>query len=288
VNDILLTGCNGQVGWELQRTLAPLGRVTALTRDSLNLVDADSIRAVLQAVRPHIIVNAAAYTAVDQAENETALVRQVNELAPGILAEEAKRLDALLVHYSTDYVFDGKNSGSYTEQDVTNPLNVYGRTKLAGEMAIQSSGCRYLIFRTSWVYGLRGKNFLRTILRLAETKSELRIVADQIGAPTWSRMIAEATSAAVANKTVIEGLFHLTSAGSVSWHGFTQAILELTAQMRERNPILTAIPSSEYPQLAKRPLNSRLSCDLLDQSAGLRLPDWHDALRLCLDSAEVA
>jgi len=288
VNNILLTGCNGQVGWELQRTLAPLGRVTALERGALDLADADSIRTVLREVRPHIIVNAAAYTAVDQAENEATLALQVNGIAPGIMAEEAKRLGTLLVHYSTDYVFDGSKSSCYTEQDATNPLSTYGRTKLAGEIAIQSSGCRHLIFRTCWVYGLRGKNFLRTILRLADTRDELRIVADQVGAPTWSRMIAEATASALAAKTATEGLFHLASAGSISWHGFTQAILELTGQMRVRNPTLTAIPSSDYPQLAVRPLNSRLSCDLLEQTAGLRLPDWHDALKLCLGSTEVA
>jgi len=288
VNSILLTGCNGQVGWELQRTLAPLGRVTAIDRNALDLADADSIRAVLSEVRPRIIVNAAAYTAVDQAENEATQALLVNGQAPGVMAEEAKRLGALLVHFSTDYVFDGNKNGCYVEQDVTNPLNTYGRTKLAGELAIQSSGCRYLIFRTCWVYGLRGKNFLRTILRLAETKDELRIVADQCGAPTWSRMIAEATAAALATRTVAEGLFHLASTGSVSWHGFTQAILELTEQMRPRNPTLTAIPSSDYPQSAVRPLNSRLSCDLLEQAAGIRLPDWKDALRLCLGGAATA
>ncbi|MBI5923601.1 MAG: dTDP-4-dehydrorhamnose reductase [Betaproteobacteria bacterium] len=288
MNSILLTGCNGQVGWELQRTLAPLGRVTAIDRNALDLADADSIRAVLSEVRPRIIVNAAAYTAVDQAENEATQALLVNGQAPGVMAEEAKRLGALLVHFSTDYVFDGNKNGCYVEQDVTNPLNTYGRTKLAGELAIQSSGCRYLIFRTCWVYGLRGKNFLRTILRLAETKDELRIVADQCGAPTWSRMIAEATAAALATRTVAEGLFHLASTGSVSWHGFTQAILELTEQMRLRNPTLTAIPSSDYPQSAVRPLNSRLSCDLLEQAAGIRLPDWKDALRLCLGGAATA
>jgi dTDP-4-dehydrorhamnose reductase len=288
VNHILLTGCNGQVGWELQRTLAPLGRVTAVERSALDLADADSIRAMLREVRPHVIVNAAAYTAVDQAESEAALAMQVNGMAPGIMAEEAKRLGALLVHYSTDYVFDGRKSSCYTEQDATNPLGTYGRTKLAGEIAIQSSGCRHLIFRTCWVYGLRGKNFLRTILRLADAKDELRIVADQVGAPTWSRLIAEATASALATRTVGEGLYHLASAGNISWHGFTKAILELTGQMRARNPTLTAIPSSDYPQLAVRPLNSRLSCDLLEQAAGLRLPDWHDALKLCLASAEAA
>jgi dTDP-4-dehydrorhamnose reductase len=288
VNHILLTGCNGQVGWELQRTLAPLGRVTAVERSALDLADADSIRAMLREVRPHVIVNAAAYTAVDQAESEAALAMQVNGMAPGIMAEEAKRLGALLVHFSTDYVFDGRKSSCYTEQDATNPLGTYGRTKLAGEIAIQSSGCRHLIFRTCWVYGLRGKNFLRTILRLADAKDELRIVADQVGAPTWSRLIAEATASALATRTVSEGLYHLASAGNISWHGFTKAILELTGQMRARNPTLTAIPSSDYPQLAVRPLNSRLSCDLLEQAAGLRLPDWHDALKLCLASAEAA
>lgn len=288
MKNILLIGGNGQVGWELQRTLAPLGKVVPVDRQALDLSDAGAIRAMVRALRPDVIVNAAAYTAVDQAENDVAQAMLVNGQAPGVMAEEARQLAALLVHYSTDYVFDGSKSGSYTEEDPTSPLNAYGRTKLAGELAIQSVGCRYLILRTSWVYGLRGKNFLRTILRLAGEREELRIVADQIGTPTWSRMIAEATAAALAPRAAAEGLFHLACAGDVSWHGFTQAILELTRHLRSREPALVAIPSSDYPQLAVRPLNSRLACNHLAQVAGIRLPEWNDALKLCLGGTERA
>ncbi|MFA7268877.1 MAG: dTDP-4-dehydrorhamnose reductase [Sterolibacterium sp.] len=283
MKNILLTGSNGQVGWELQRTLAPLGRVMALDRKALDLTDTAAIRNTLRAARPDIIVNAAAYTAVDQAENDVELAMRINAQAPEVLAEEAKQLGALLVHFSTDYVFDGSKTTPYTEEDVPHPINAYGRSKLAGELAIQSVACRFLIFRTSWVYGLRGKNFLLTILSLAEEREELRIVDDQIGAPTWSRMIAEATAQALIHPTAPEGLFHLTSGGAVSWHGFTQAILGQTLHRRTRKPALIAIPSSDYPQLAARPRNSRLACDHLAQTLAIRLPDWRDALDLCVE-----
>lgn len=279
---ILLTGKDGQVGWELQRTLAPLGKVIAFDRWGLDLANADAIRAAIRAVHPDIIVNAAAYTAVDQAETESAVAMSVNGEAPGIMAEEAMRSGAWLVHYSTDYVFDGTKGPAYDESDDPNPLNVYGHSKLAGERAIQAVGGRYSIFRTSWVYGLRGRNFLRTILRLAQEKEELHIVVDQIGAPTWSRMIAEATSAILARETQTQGLFHLTNSGATSWHGFSQAILELTREQRPRDPILSAIPGSEYPLPATRPANSRLSCKLLAQQTTIQLPDWREALALCL------
>jgi dTDP-4-dehydrorhamnose reductase len=282
VKTILLTGKDGQVGWELQRTLAPLGKVIALDRQALDLANADAIRAAIRDTHPDIIVNAAAYTAVDQAEKESAAAMAINGIAPGILAEEARRSGAWLVHYSTDYVFDGTKNAAYGEGDATNPLNAYGRSKLAGEQAIQAVGGSYTIFRTSWVYGLRGKNFLRTILRLAQEKEELRIVADQIGAPTWSRMIAEATSAILARENQVQGLFHLTSSGETSWHGFTQAILELTRELHPRDPVLSAIPGSEYPLPAARPNNSRLSCKLLARETAIQLPDWHAALTLCL------
>jgi len=282
VRTILLTGKDGQVGWELQRTLAPLGKVIAFDRQALDLANADAIRAAIRAVHPDIIVNAAAYTAVDQAETASAVAMSVNGEAPGIMAEEARRSGAWLVHYSTDYVFDGTKGAAYDEGDVANPLNAYGRSKLAGEQAIQAVGGRYSIFRTSWVYGLRGKNFLRTILRLAQEKEELRIVDDQFGAPTWSRMIAEATSAVLARENQTQGLFHLTSSGATSWHGFSQAILELTREQRPRDPGLSAIPGSEYPLPAARPNNSRLSCELLAQQTAIRLPDWREALALCL------
>ncbi len=279
---ILLTGKDGQVGWELQRTLAPLGNVIALDRSALDLVDVDAIRAAIRNTHPDIIVNAAAYTSVDQAEAETGLAYSINCQAPGIMAEEAKKSGALLVHYSTDYVFDGSGSNPFTEDSATGPLNAYGRSKLAGEQAIQAIDGRHLIFRTSWVYGLRGKNFLRTILRLAQEKEELRIIADQFGAPTWSRMIAEATALILARQTVSEGLFHLTSCGATSWHGFTEAILGLTRNQRQREPLLTAIPTHEYPLPAIRPRNSRLSCERLARETNFRLPDWRESLALCL------
>ena len=282
MSTILLIGRGGQVGWELQRTLAPLGKVIAFDRPALDLADADAIRVAIRSVHPDIIVNAAAYTAVDQAETDSGVAMSINGKAPGIMAEEARSAGAWLVHYSTDYVFDGTKSTAYVEGDTPNPLNVYGRSKLAGEQAIQAVGGHYTILRTSWVYGRRGKNFLNTILRLAQEKEELRIVADQFGAPTWSRMIAEATAAILARKDQTTGLFHLTSSGETSWHGFTQAILELTQTQRSRNPKLSAIPASEYPLPAARPWNSRLSCERLAKETDLRLPDWREALALCL------
>ncbi|MCX7173467.1 MAG: dTDP-4-dehydrorhamnose reductase [Proteobacteria bacterium] len=280
---ILLTGKNGQVGWELQRTLAPLGEVIALDREKLDLAYADTILAAIRTVNPDIIVNAAAYTAVDQAENETSLAMRVNAEAPGVMAEEARKRGIQLVHYSTDYVFDGTKDSPYGEDDTPAPINAYGRSKLAGEQAIQATGCRHLIFRTSWVYGMHGKNFLRTMLRLAEEREELRIVDDQFGAPTWSRLIAEATALALAPHREPEGLYHLASAGHTSWHGFTEAILGLSRNLRTREPSLTAIPTREYPLPAKRPFNSRLACDRLAQEASIQLPDWRVALGLCLD-----
>ncbi len=279
---ILITGRDGQVGWELQRTLAPLGEVVALDRKALDLANADAIRTTLRAVNPDIIVNAAAYTAVDQAEKEVDLAMAINGRAPGLMAEEAKKSGALLVHYSTDYVFDGSGDAAFSEATPTGPLNVYGRSKLAGEQAIQAIGGRYLILRTSWVYGLRGKNFLNTMLRLAQEREELRVVADQIGAPTWSRLIAGATALALARSNPCEGLYHLTSGEATSWHGFTAAILELTRDQRTKEPLLTGIPATDYPLPAERPSNSRLSCTKLKNDAGIALPHWRDALALCL------
>lgn len=285
---ILLTGKNGQVGWELQRTLAPLGEIIAVDRQGMDLANPDSIRNAIRAIRPDLIVNAAAYTAVDKAECEPDLTMAINGIAPGIMAEEAKRLGVAMVHYSTDYVFDGTKISPYTEEDAPNPLSVYGKTKLAGEQAIQAAGIPHLIFRTSWVYGLRGRNFLLTILRLAKDRDELKIVDDQIGAPTWSRMIAEATAQILAQRRVglgeASGLYNLTAADRTSWYGFANAILESTAlQGTHPMPKLIPITTPEYPLPATRPLYSMLSSAKLNRTFGVVLPAWDASLTLCMD-----
>lgn len=281
---ILLTGINGQVGWELQRTLQPLGDVIALDRSQLDLANPDALRAVVRDIKPKLIVNPAAYTAVDKAETEADLAMAINGTAPGILAEEARTLDALLVHYSTDYVFAGDGDFPYTEASPVAPRNSYGRSKLAGEQAIQSTACRHLIFRTSWVYGLRGANFLRTMLRLGAERDALKIVGDQIGAPTWSRMIAEATSCAIARQQGQQGLYHLTAGGAASWYDFACAIFDLAHQrgMLARKPEVSRINSVDYPTPAERPKNSRLTCNKLREDFGLSIPTWDEQLNLCL------
>lgn len=286
---ILLTGKNGQVGWELQRTLAPLGQVVALDSRELNLADAVAIRQKIQDIKPDIIVNPAAYTAVDKAESEPDLAMAVNGIAPGVLAEEAKKLSALLIHYSTDYVFDGLKMDAYTEDDVTNPLGIYGKTKLAGEQAIRATGCDHFIFRTSWVYGARGKNFLLTMLRLAKERDELRVVDDQIGAPTWSRSLAEVTAQILAQhgtqknkKSIKSNTYNASSTGQVSWHGFAAEILRLA----DLHPKLLAIPSSEYPTPAARPMNSVMSNDKLMRDFGLSVGNWQDNLQLCMQELQ--
>lgn len=285
---ILVTGKNGQVGWELQRALASLGEVIAVDRAALDLSNPDSIRNVIREVKPHLIVNPAAYTAVDKAESEPDVAQAVNGVAPGIMAEEAKRLGAALIHYSTDYVFDGSKDGAYVEEDATCPLNVYGKTKLAGEDAIRAVGVPHLILRTSWVYGVRGKNFLLTILRLAKEREELKIVADQVGAPTWSRLIAETTGQIVAqrirNLEELSGIYNFTAAGSASWHGFASAIVEGS---QVRTPRLIPIPTSEYPLPAPRPKNSILSNDKLRSEFGLAMPDWKVCLELAMQEMVV-
>jgi len=282
---ILLTGKNGQVGWELQRALAPLGEVVAVDRQVLDLASPDSIRAVIREVKPQLIVNPAAYTAVDKAESEPELAHAVNAVAPGVMAEEAERLGAAMLHYSTDYVFDGSKEGAYTEEDRTNPCNVYGKTKLAGEEAVQGSGAAHIILRTSWVYGARGKNFLLTMLRLAREREELKIVADQIGAPTWSRMIAEASAQILAQRIghwhEMAGLYHFTAGGSTSWHGFASKIVEL-GEIPVK-PRIVPIPTSEYPLPAVRPKNSILSNRKLATTFGLVMPEWEQSLRLCME-----
>jgi len=294
VKKILLTGKNGQVGWELQRTLACLGDVVAVGHREMDLADPDSVRSVIREVRPDLIVNAAAYTAVDKAESESDLAMAINGVAPGIMAEEAKRLNAVMVHYSTDYVFDGAKKHPYVEEDIPNPLNVYGKTKLAGEQAIQATDVPHMILRTSWVYSARGKNFLLTILRLARERNELKIVNDQVGAPTWGRTLAEVTSQIVAQHfsplcryaaSISDdgGVYHAVSGGSTSWHGFAGKILEWAFQdVAHTPPTLIPIPTSEYPLPAKRPWNSCLSNEKLTRTYGLVFPSWEKSLTLCL------
>ena len=289
---ILIIGKTGQVGWELQRTLAPLGQIIALGRKQLDMTQGTELKKILRECRPDVIVNAAAYTAVDRAQSESQLAMAINGEAPGIIAEEAKLLNALLIHYSTDYVFDGSKSAPYTENDSPNPLNVYGNTKLAGEMAIRDVGCHSLILRTSWVYGVRGANFLHTMLRLAKEKPQLRIVDDQIGAPTWSRLIAVATAQIIQKYWFFEcaysGIYHLTSQGQTTWFDFAAAIFahlkQQPAWIKDRVfPELLPIPSTQYPCPAARPPYSVL-CNLkVQEQFNVYMPHWKDALDLCLD-----
>jgi dTDP-4-dehydrorhamnose reductase len=297
---ILLIGKNGQVGTELALTLPHLGEVVAVDRRDLDLSNAAQIRETIQAIRPNIIVNAAAYTAVEQAESDEAAAHIVNAQAAGIMAEEAKKIGAMLVHYSTDYVFDGTKRTPYVEEDVPNPLSAYGRTKLAGEQAIQQANLPHLIFRTGWVYSTHGKNFLLTILRLASQREELRIVRDQIGAPTSARGIAEATSRVLAkivdmstpeatfSSRIPSGIYHLTGAGETSWSEFAASIL---SEAYSRNPIpqwqteamgggsliakrVIPITTAEYPTRAVRPAYSVMSNERLARVFGVRLQNW--------------
>ncbi len=293
---ILLTGKNGQVGGELNKILTPFGEVTATGRNEMDLSEPNQIRQTIRRVRPELIINAGAYTAVDKAESEPELAQAVNGIAPGILAEEAIKLGAALIHYSTDYVYNGEmRNDPYIESDLPAPISVYGKTKLEGDNAIEQSGVSYLIFRTSWVYGLGGKSFLKTILRLAEERDELRIVEDQLGTPTWCRSIASATGKIMKqliNKgddslsdTVsdISGVYHMTCGGQTSWHGFARAIMDLAGP--DPMPRLMAIPTKDYPTPAARPAYSVLSNAKLVKTFSTRLPHWEDALKQCLDAA---
>jgi dTDP-4-dehydrorhamnose reductase len=290
---ILILGQHGQVAWELQRTLASLGQITVLGSQALDLANPDAIRDQVRSIQPDIIVNAAAYTAVDKAESDVDLCMSINAIAPGILAELARESQALLVHYSTDYVFDGTKTSPYLETDLTNPLSVYGASKLAGEQAIIQADCAHLIFRTTWVYGDRGKNFLLTILRLAAEKPELKIVADQIGSPTWSRAIAEATAQVIAqcrqDRASVKGLYNLSAAGTTSWHGFATEIVD---RARSINPELELaieqilpIPATDYPTPAQRPANSVLDSSKLLADFGVQLSDWQMSLDQCMQKS---
>ena len=288
---ILLIGKIGQVGWELRRTLAPLGRLVCVDYPEIDLTDAASIRKWVRDTAPAAVVNAAAYTAVDKAETETGLCQQINGVAPGLLAEEARKLGAWLVHYSTDYVFDGTKNTPYIEEDLPNPLGAYGRSKLAGDLAVQQAGGNHLIFRLCWVYGARGQNFMLTMQRLAREREKLRVVRDQIGCPTWSRMIAEAT--ALALKQVLgsplpwayRGVYHLAASGQTSWHGFASRIVELVPEAERRCKQVEPIPASDYHTPAKRPAYSVLCCEKLTRTFGLQLPNWEESLREVLDQS---
>jgi dTDP-4-dehydrorhamnose reductase len=288
---LLLLGANGQVGFELQRTLAPLGELICATRNGqlvggtecavADLADLASLRLLLDDEMPQIVVNAAAHTAVDRAEDEAPLAHAINAAGPAVLAQWCAQHGSLLVHFSTDYVFDGTQSRPYLEDDATAPLGVYGRSKLAGEQGIRDAGAAHLIFRTAWVYAARGQNFLRTMLRVGRERDELRVVADQIGAPTPARWIAATTAAALARwqqqrDAAKLGTFHLTAAGETSWHGFAQAIFDdaATAGIIDRKPLVKAIATADYPTRAQRPAYSRLDNTRLYDSFGLRLPDW--------------
>ena len=283
---ILISGKTGQVAVELQKHLAGLGELIVLGRDVLDLSQPDQIRAQVRAHKPDLLIIAAAHTAVDQAENEPELAFAINAIAPGVFAEEAAALGIPLIHYSTDYVFDGRKAALYTEDDATNPLGVYGKSKLAGELAIAASGAQHLILRTSWVYSTHGKNFLLTMQRLLQERSELRVVADQIGAPTWAGTIAQSTRALIerwqSGDAAAWGTYHLTASGETSWFGFTQAIAgHLTAQGKAC-ATLEPIPASAYPTPAARPQNSRLDCSKLAREWGVAQPDWEAALSACL------
>ncbi|WP_435037606.1 dTDP-4-dehydrorhamnose reductase [Pseudomonas neuropathica] len=285
---ILLLGKSGQVGWELQRSLAPLGEVVALDRhpvDGLSgdLSNLESLRATIRQVKPDVIVNAAAYTAVDKAESETELADHVNGLASGVMAEEAAASGAWLVHYSTDYVFSGQGVTPWQETDAVAPVNHYGASKLAGEQAIIASGCKHLIFRTSWVYGARGNNFAKTMLRLAKDRETLSVIADQIGAPTGADLIADVTALAiqqVLGRPELAGLYHLAAAGEVSWHGYASHVIDFAKVQGEKLAVTTVSPieTTAYPTPARRPLNSRLNTQKLRDNFSLHLPDWQSGV----------
>jgi dTDP-4-dehydrorhamnose reductase len=278
---ILLTGANGQLGFELERLLRPYGMLTVTDRTSLDLADREAIVSAVRAIKPQLIVNAAAYTAVDRAETDVDAAYAVNARAPETFAHEAKRIGAVLIHYSTDYVFDGESKTPYREDAPTHPLNVYGASKLAGEDAIAASGADALVFRTSWVYASRGKNFLLTMQRLAKERDEIKVVADQIGVPNWCRTLAQATARIVADgmPSLIErrGLYHLGAQGEASWYDFARAIIGDVAK-----PRVVPIATADYPTPAQRPLYGVLDRSKFERVFGFALPSWREALAECL------
>lgn len=295
---ILLFGKNGQLGWELQRSLAPLGELVALASDSQelcgDLTDLAGIAQTVRAVAPAIIVNAAAHTAVDRAESESEQARALNALAPGVLAQEAQRSGAWLIHYSTDYVFDGSGNTPWLETDPTGPLNLYGRTKLEGEVAIRTSGCHHLMFRTSWVYAARGGNFAKTMLRLARERDHLAVINDQVGAPTGADLLADVTAHAIRTAMLrpeLAGLYHLAAAGQTSWYDYARFVIDCARQAGSEIKVapdaIQPVPTSAFPTAARRPLNSRLNTQKLQTTFGLRLPPWqHGITRMLTETLE--
>ncbi len=291
---LLLLGANGQLGTELRRSLAPLGDVVIATQDGIqgeapcetaDFGRPESLRTLVERIAPDIVVNAAAHTAVDRAEQEPDLSFLINAEAPGVLAQACKRHDALLVHYSTDYVFDGRGARPYREADETTPNSVYGASKRAGEQAVQGSGCRHLIFRTAWVYAAHSNNFLRTMLRVGAERDELRVVADQIGTPTPAALIADTTAQVLRQAPRTSGIWHLTASGHTSWHGFAEAIFAgaVARGLLARAPRVTAITTADYPTPAARPAYSVLDCSALQRGFGIALPDWREGLDRVLD-----
>jgi dTDP-4-dehydrorhamnose reductase len=282
---ILLLGSGGQIGYELRRSLQGLGEIIAPGRSTLDLADLAQVRDVVQAVRPGLIVNAAAYTAVERAETDAAMAFRINAEAPAVLAETARDIGAAMIHYSTDYVFDGAKDSAYVEEDIPAPLNVYGRSKLAGEQAVASAGIAHLILRTSWVYGMRGNNFLLTMLKLARERGTVRVVDDQFGTPTWSRTVAQCTAHILAQARVADsrwwdehgGLYHLSCEGKTSWHGFAQAIMDAAGLACE----VHAVATIDYPSNVQRPRNSVLCCDKFARHF-FKPTNWHEALQMCM------
>jgi dTDP-4-dehydrorhamnose reductase len=290
---ILLFGSSGQVGWELQRSLAPLGELVALDHDSNHqcgdFTDLEGLEKTIRAVKPDVIVNAAAHTAVDRAESEAELARTINALAPGVLAQQAAGTNTWLIHYSTDYVFDGSGDKPWLETDATAPLNVYGATKLEGEQLIRQSGCRHLIFRTSWVYGARGGNFARTMLKLARERDSLSVIDDQIGAPTGADLLADITAHAIRTAQLrpdVSGLYHLVAGGETSWHGYAGFVIDFARRagipLKVAQDAIKAVPTSAFPTPAKRPHNSRMDTTKLQRTFDLYLPQWQTGVERML------
>lgn len=287
--NILLLGKGGQVGWELQRALAPLGTVIAHDLDTADFSQPEQVAALVAAVRPDVIVNAAAHTAVDKAEGEPELARLINATTPGAIAREAAKLGALLVHYSTDYVFDGSGSAPRDEAAPTAPLSVYGSTKLEGEQLIQASGCPHLILRTSWVFGARGGNFAKTMLKLAAEREALKVINDQVGAPTGADLLADVTAHAIRGiqaRPELSGLYHMVAGGQTTWYDYARFVIEWArakgVAIKVEPGAISPVPTTEYPTPARRPLNSRLNTTKLQQAFNLTLPDWQSGVERML------